>query len=75
MYTLVRTTPSGVTKKHSPTAKLRDVATAAAYVLHDNTRTTKADAQRFAALLTRAPIGETLHHETGYSFRVERATA
>lgn len=70
-YTLIRTTPEGVEKDSGPQARVRDAAVAAAYVLHGNARTPKAEAQRFSVLLRTAPLGETVKHEpSGYAFRI-----
>lgn len=71
MYTLIRTTPEGVERIHSPQPKLRDATISAAYVLYDNARVSKADAQRFSVVLSKAPLGEVVtHEESGYSFRI-----
>jgi hypothetical protein len=73
MFALTRTTPAGVTKTHSPVAKLRDASVAASRVLADNAGTSKADAQQFAARLSKEPLGTELTHEpTGYRFRIDR---
>lgn len=73
-FVLVRTTPAGEEKTHSPVARRRDAAVAAGMALHYNTGLPKADAQRFSVTLEKAPLGETLTHEpTGYAFRIERA--
>ncbi|MEV7250271.1 hypothetical protein [Streptomyces cyaneofuscatus] len=72
-YVLVRVTPEGVVKQHSPQPRIVDVANSAAHVLSDNTATSKADAQRFAVRLSRHPLEEDLTHvPTGYRFRIER---
>lgn len=75
MYALVRTTPEGDEKQGSPVRRTRDAATYAALVLTDNLNTPKAEAQRFAALLDRAPVGDSVRHESGYVFRIERLAA
>lgn len=74
MYQLVRTLPTGVEKTQGPVKRVRDAATFAAHVLHDNRLADKAEAQRFAAQLARyVDVGETLTHgASGYSFRIER---
>ncbi|MFF4478736.1 hypothetical protein ACFY1A_17210 [Streptomyces sp. NPDC001520] len=72
-YVLIRVTPTGEVKAHSPQRLLVSAANSAAHVLADNTSTSKADAQRFAARLSRHPLEEDLTHEpTGYRFRIER---
>lgn len=75
MYALVRTTPEGDEKQGSPVRRTRDAATYAALVLTDNLNTPKAEAQRFAALLDRTPVGDSVRHESGYVFRIERLAA
>lgn len=74
MFKLIRTTPEGVEKTQGPFVAPRNASMAAAYVLHDNARVPKAQAQVFSVTLRRAPLGETVRHpESGYSFRIVKA--
>lgn len=76
MYQLIRTLPNGVERSQSPVKRVRDAAVLASYVLYDNREASKADAQRFAAQLGRAPLGENLTHEpSGYAFRIVKEVA
>ncbi|MGW2213295.1 hypothetical protein [Streptomyces sp. NPDC001781] len=73
-YLLTRTLPDGTEKSHSPMDTLRQVATAAAYCLMDNSRVPRGEASRFASELVARPLGTTEKHEaSGYAFRVDRA--
>jgi hypothetical protein len=52
--------------------RVRDAATAVAFSLYDNGAASKVDAQRFAALLVAAPLGQAVRHEpSGYAFRID----
>lgn len=76
MYQLIRTTPSGVEKTQGPFVAPRNAAMAASYVLHDNARIPKAQAQVFAVTLRRAPLGTPVRHaESGYGFRIAKVEA
>jgi hypothetical protein len=72
-YVLVRTLPDGTERSAgSPLPTVRAAAVAASYVLYDNARVPKAEAQRFAAQLAALPLGETAVHDgSGYRFRIE----
>lgn len=71
-YTLSRRLPDGTVKRHIPQYTMRNTAAVASYVLYDNRLASKADAQRFAAQLSKAPRGEWLTHEpSGYAFKID----
>lgn len=71
-YILVRTLPDGEERQHSPAPTLRQVETAAAYVLMDNARVLRNAARTFARRLVEQPVGAQVRHDaSGYAFRVE----
>lgn len=70
-YALIRTLPNGEERAQRPIESVREAAVTASYVLYDNRVAAKAEAQRFAAQLSKAPIGETLTHvPSGLAFRI-----
>lgn len=71
-YVLTRVTPDGVEKKSEPARRIRDAAVRASRILADNVGTPKAEAQRFAAELARAPLGTMVAHPSGYRFSIDR---
>jgi hypothetical protein len=72
-FVLTRTLPDGTVKAHRPLSTLREVETAAAYVLMDNRSVPRGEARAFAGRLADAPLGTTVTHPSGYAFRVDRA--
>ena len=71
-FRLVRMLPNGAFRTQEPLSSVRHACQCAVYVLTDNTNTSKAHAQQFAAQLHAAPLGEIVTHKvTGYAFRIE----
>lgn len=72
MYQLVRRTPEGVEKKHSPVETKREAAQAAGMCLYDNGFASKRGAQLFSKLLERSPVGLGMNDPSGYQFRIDK---
>jgi hypothetical protein len=72
-FQLTRMLPDGTVKVHPmPFLTRREANTAAAFSLYDNGAATKAEAQRFAAVLGKTPVGEpVMHKPSGYVFLVD----
>lgn len=73
-YMLIDITPDGKEKSRGPFANRGRAAMFAGLSLYDNGRASKVGAQRFSAELSRVPIGTAHAHESGYAFRIERAS-
>jgi hypothetical protein len=74
-YTLVHLFPNGEERPVSgPFPTVGKAVAFAALSLHDNGRATRADAQEFAAYLTKLTVGQSLKHgPSGYAARIEAA--
>lgn len=66
---LERTLPNGTVKSHNEAMTHRQAAQAAMFSLHDNGVATKSEANKFAAKVEDAKVGETVEHPSGYKFR------
>ncbi len=72
-FTLTRILPDGTTRIQGPVTTARAAAVLASRVLADNRLAGKADAQRFAADLSRLPVGTAVRHEpSDYTFIIDR---
>ena len=75
-YFLVRTLPDGSEAKHSWPMTIYEASQSAGFVLYDNARVSKRDAQMFSQ---RVAIGwsedtsREFHHESGYIFALRKA--
>jgi hypothetical protein len=71
MYVLIRSLPDGTIRAHSTTfPTVNAAARASGYALYDNTRVSRADAQRFSRHLSGVSPNAIVGHESGYRFRI-----